>query len=275
MRNAIIRLERLITELQTFDPESIQKRFGPEVSALEKKIEAVLASVFGQGTAAYDRYADAVRLDQGPVQLVRSGQYPRDSRLEGIQFVREGIRAAIATLREGIQWLTDEIEFAGPGPAAPPGLAAAPAPSRKVFIVHGHDNAAIQEVARFVERVDLDPIILHEQASQGRTIIENIEAHGDVGFAVVLLTPDDFGGKDGTEARPRPRQNVVLELGYFYGRLGRARVCALTTSGDMELPSDFVGVVWSELDRGGGWKTALARELKAAGFDIDWNKVME
>lgn len=145
--------------------------------------------------------------------------------------------------------------------------------SRKVFIVHGHDEGARETVARFLERIGLEAVILHEQANQGRTVIEKIIAHGDVGFAVVLLTPDDEGCvKDGIP-EPRARQNVLLELGYFIGSLGRDKVCALKR-GTLEIPSDFAGVVWETMDSNGGWKTALARELEAAGHKIDWNKVM-
>lgn len=146
--------------------------------------------------------------------------------------------------------------------------------ARKVFIVHGHDEGARESVARFLEQLAFEAVILHEQANQGRTVIEKIEAHGDVGFAVVLLTPDDLGGVPAEPPRPRARQNVLLELGYFIGRLGRARVCALKR-GDVEVPSDFGGVVYEPFDNGGGWKQALGRELQAAGFDIDWNVVMK
>ncbi|WP_082702745.1 TIR domain-containing protein [Pseudacidovorax intermedius] len=145
--------------------------------------------------------------------------------------------------------------------------------SRKVFIVHGHDDGAREAVARFLERIGLEAIILHEQANQGRTIIEKVVAHSDVGFAVVLLTPDDEGCVKGGTPEPRARQNVLLELGYFIGRLGRDKVCALKR-GAVEIPSDFAGVVWETMDTGGGWKQALARELEAAGHSIDWNKVM-
>ncbi|EQB2597225.1 nucleotide-binding protein [Aeromonas salmonicida] len=148
-----------------------------------------------------------------------------------------------------------------------------PTLSRKVFIVHGHDDGARETVARFLERIGLEAIILHEQANQGRTVIEKVVAHGDVGFAVVLLTPDDEGCAKGGVQEPRARQNVLLELGYFIGRLGREKVCALKR-GILEIPSDFAGVVWEEMDSNGGWKTALARELAAAGHNIDWNKVM-
>jgi predicted nucleotide-binding protein len=145
--------------------------------------------------------------------------------------------------------------------------------ARKIFIVHGHDDGAREAVARYVEQLGFEPIILHEQASQGRTIIEKIEAHSDVGFAIVLLTPDDTGARKGDEPQYRARQNVLLELGYFVGRLGRSRVCALKR-GQLEVPSDFGGVVYEPYDETGGWKSALGRELEAAGFDIDWNLVM-
>lgn len=140
---------------------------------------------------------------------------------------------------------------------------------RKVFIVHGHDEGAREMVARFLEKIDFEVIILHEQANRGRTVIEKVEVHGDVSFAVVLLTPDDEGRKMGGNLQPRARQNVILELGYFIGRLGRSNVCALT-KGSVEIPSDFVGVVYEALE--GNWRNALARELEDAGFDIDWKK---
>jgi predicted nucleotide-binding protein len=145
--------------------------------------------------------------------------------------------------------------------------------SSKVFVVHGHDEGPREAVARFLERLGVQPIILHEQANQGRTVMEKIEAHGDVSFAVVLLTPDDEGCVKGGSPLPRARQNVVLELGYFIARLGRKHVCALKR-GDLELPSDFAGVVYEPFDAAGAWKAALGRELQEAGFVIDWNVVM-
>jgi len=147
------------------------------------------------------------------------------------------------------------------------------ASSRKVFIVHGHDEGAREKVARFLEKIDLQPIILHEQASSGKTILEKIEAHADVGFAVVLVTPDDHGAVKGDQTQPRARQNVVLELGYFSAKLGRESVCILR-KGNTEIPSDFAGVVWIDLDEAGHWQLALCRELKAAGFAIDMNQVI-
>jgi predicted nucleotide-binding protein len=143
----------------------------------------------------------------------------------------------------------------------------------KVFVVHGHDEGAREAIARFIQAIGFQPIILHERANEGRTVIEKVEAHGDVDFAVVLLTPDDEGCVKGGTPGPRARQNVVLELGYFVGRLGRSRVCALKR-GELEIPSDFGGVVYEPFDAAGGWKQKLGRELEAAGYEINWNAVM-
>lgn len=142
--------------------------------------------------------------------------------------------------------------------------------SRRVFVVHGRDEGKREAVARFLTQLNMEPIILHEQPSKGQTLIEKIEHNSDVGFAVVLLTADDLGCLKGNinDLKPRARQNVVFELGYFFGLLGRKRVCALYESG-VERPSDIEGVVYIPLDDHGGWKTTLAKELKAAGFEID------
>ncbi len=147
--------------------------------------------------------------------------------------------------------------------------------TKEVFVIHGRNNEAKETVARFLEKLGLTPVILHEQSNQGRTIIEKFERHApQVGFAVALLTPDDVGAlkSDEKNLKPRARQNVVFELGYFLGRLGRERVCALT-KGNVELPSDYDGVVYISLDDG-GWKMNLIRELKNADFNVDANKVL-
>ena len=144
---------------------------------------------------------------------------------------------------------------------------------KRVFIVHGRDEGAKHKVARFLGDLELEPVILDEQADRGRTIIAKFEQEAErVGFAVVLLTPDDEGRLKGEDSdlRPRARQNVIFELGYFAGSLGRNRVCALTKE-DVEIPSDYDGVVYIPLDDSEGWKIGLVRELKAAGFDVDAN----
>lgn len=147
--------------------------------------------------------------------------------------------------------------------------------SKEVFIVHGRDNEAKETVARFLEQLELTPVILHEQPNQGKTIIEKFEFHAQPSCAVVLLTPDDAGALQGDEnnLKPRARQNVIFELGFFIGSLGRERVCALT-KGDVELPSDYEGVVYIPLDETGGWKMSLVRELKSVGLDVDANRAL-
>jgi Predicted nucleotide-binding protein containing TIR-like domain len=147
----------------------------------------------------------------------------------------------------------------------------APATPR-VFVVHGHDHGARDAVARLLTSLKLDPVILAEQPNKGRTIIEKFEAYADVVFAVVVLSPDDVGGAVGGEQRPRARQNVVLELGFFIGKLGRARVAAVRI-GDIEEPADVNGVVYIAFDSGGAWKTKLARELQAAQIQVDLNNI--
>ena len=131
--------------------------------------------------------------------------------------------------------------------------------SKRVFVVHGHDNATKESVARFLTQLKLEPIILHEQASGGKTIIEKFETHANVSFAVVLLTPDDLGASATKPENklPRARQNVVFELGFFVGRLGRSNVCALH-KGNVEIPSDYQGVIYIPLDENGGWRLMLA-----------------
>ena len=145
----------------------------------------------------------------------------------------------------------------------------------KVFLVHGHDNEAKEKVARFLEKLNLNITILHEQPNLGRTIIEKFEDHSGVGYAVVLLTGDDVGNskEQKDNLKPRARQNVIYELGFFMGKLGRTHVCALKTDG-VEEPSDLSGVLYIPLDSGGAWKLRLAGEIKAAGIGIDLNLAM-
>ena len=144
--------------------------------------------------------------------------------------------------------------------------------TNEVFLVHGRDESAKQTVARFLEKLGLSPTILHEQPNLGRTLIEKFEQHSQAAFAVILLTPDDVGAMVGEEEmlEPRARQNVILELGYFLGLLGRDRVCPLIVEG-VEIPSDYDGVAYVRLDESEGWRLKLVGELKAAGIDVDAN----
>ncbi|MDZ4394295.1 TIR domain-containing protein [Cypionkella sp.] len=147
--------------------------------------------------------------------------------------------------------------------------------SNRVFVVHGHGEAELQSVARFLEKIGLQPIILKEQPDGGKTIIEKFEHHADnASYAVVILTADDLGRAVSEDTlTQRARQNVILELGYFIGALGRSRVCALK-KGQIELPSDILGVLWKEIDTNGGWQLSLAKELSQAGLPVDSAKLL-
>ena len=144
----------------------------------------------------------------------------------------------------------------------------------KVFIIHGHDDGAKNEVARFVEKLGLEAVILHEQVNSGDTIIEKLEKYTDVGFAIVLYTSCDIGGvkTETDKLKPRARQNVVFEHGLLIGKIGRANVIALLKE-EVEIPNDVSGVVYETMDSKGAWKFQLAREIKSSGYDIDMNKV--
>ena len=140
----------------------------------------------------------------------------------------------------------------------------------KIFIVHGHDNALKQEVARIIEKQGLEAIILSEQANRGKTIIEKFEEHSEVGAAICLFTGDDYGkAKDATSENLRARQNVVFEAGYFMGKLGRENVVLIADS-NIEVPSDLQGVVYTSKTM---WQTDVLRELKAIGYNVDFNKL--
>ncbi|HCG5914133.1 TPA: nucleotide-binding protein [Vibrio parahaemolyticus] len=145
----------------------------------------------------------------------------------------------------------------------------------KVFIVHGHDDAAQTKAARFVEKLGLEAIILHEKASSGRTIIEKIEHYSNVGFAIVLYTPDDIGNIKikADELNGRARQNVVFEHGYLIGKLGRENVAALVEQ-PIELPNDISGVVYINIDEAAAWQLQLAKEMKQSGYNIDMNDLI-
>jgi len=146
--------------------------------------------------------------------------------------------------------------------------------TKNIFIVHGQNDTVKVNVARTLEKIGLNPIILHEQPNSGKTIIEKFEKYSDVGFAVVLLTDDDEGkAKIEVELKKRARQNVILELGYFIGKLGRSRIVPLYSDG-VELPSDLYGLVYIPLDKAETWKFYLVKELKEAGYEVDANKLL-
>lgn len=151
-----------------------------------------------------------------------------------------------------------------------------PALSNKVFVVHGHDQGLKTDVEQFIHSIGLEPIVLHRQPDKGRTLIEKFEQHSDVGYAFILLTPDEIAYTIDQEESPdssrkkerRSRPNVIFEFGYFVGKLGRDRVCCLYKEG-VVLPSDLNGLVYKKID--GSVESqgiAIIKELKAVGYKI-------
>jgi predicted nucleotide-binding protein len=281
MRRGIGRLKLRITDLEAFDPQSVQQRWAPEVKALQTSIEQTLAAVFGHNTVDYNRYRAVARLDDGPIDATPDFLAVRNSGLgwgsENVDFRRylaEGKQQAILLLKEAARGLEEEIADRG-GSAEAPIIAAPALDLSKVFVVHGHDNEVKNDVARFLERIGLEAIILHERPNLGRHLLTKFQEEAEgVGFAVVLITPDDEGALAGEPLRKRARQNVVFELGFLIGKLGPAHVAALV-KGEIERPSDFDGVGYIELDPAGGWKGLLARELRGARLPFDPMKVLE
>ncbi len=154
-----------------------------------------------------------------------------------------------------------------------------PTLSNKVFVVHGHDQALKTDVERFLHEIGLEPIVLHRQPDQGRTIIEKFEAFSDVGYAFILLTPDDIAYTADQESKDDPdrkkekraRQNVIFEFGFFVGKLGREGVCCLHKKG-VVLPSDLDGLVYKAVsDSVDTQGLSIIRELRAAGYKVNFD----
>ncbi|WP_423708844.1 TIR domain-containing protein [Undibacterium sp. WLX3042] len=148
------------------------------------------------------------------------------------------------------------------------------AKTKKVFVVHGHDEIAKTNLEVFLHEIGLEPVVLHRQADEGLTIIEKFEKHSDVGYAFILLTPDEVSyvkadeqkGDDARQKEYRARPNVIFEFGYFVGKLGRSRVCCLYT-GDVSLPSDVSGMIYKEFKNSiEEVAYSIIKDLKASGY---------
>ena len=257
------RLQRLVDQI----PELQQlTRGAPEFLTWRRNSETALIYAFGEP----HRYvADFNRISYSPTSIITG------MRVDEQTPYLNGLTRAIALLKATI----DEIDEYWDDDDVPNIREAGTQPSdslpntREVFVIHGQDHGTKNTVARFLQLLGLKPVILHEQPDEGRTIIEKFEQYAN-GFAVALLTPDDVGGPDNENLQPRARQNVILELGYFVGKFGRGRVCALKGEG-VEVPSDYSGVLYIPLDESEGWKMALIREMRSAGFEIDANRAFQ
>jgi predicted nucleotide-binding protein len=268
---SIVKLERRLADILEVPAPADNDEVGLRAEAICTRSNELYREIFGpdslQAREAYT-HTTTFYLMYGPT--------PWGENLGAFEGARRRVAARIETT---IALLKEKLaEVGSAAPSAPPSAPADAGPANgPVFLVHGHDSPAKVEVARVLERAGLEVTILHEQPNRGATIIEKLERHGGAaGFAVVLLTPDDHGGPMpvlASRSRPRARQNVLLELGWFAGKLGRDRVCALK-KGDIEVPSDFSGVGYVDMDDRGAWKAELLKELDGAGYTVDWRKGM-
>lgn len=256
---AIERLQKALRGLPELDSESLDS---PAFEKWRRDTEIAITHTFGEKS----RHLVDFRNIRYGLQVAFSGT--PDSAFKRAYL--DGLRSAKAVLQSMVEEVQDywPEEILSTSPAAP----VVSAKTRKVFIIHGHDDGAKETVARFLMKLELNPIILHEQANEGRTIIKKFEDHAEVAaYAIALLTPDDIGAarSEPEKFRDRPRQNVLFEFGFFIGRLGRKHVWGLK-KGNVELPSDYSGVAYISLDNG-EWRSELIRELKAAGIEVDAN----
>ncbi len=259
-------LERLQKALDAIPELKNRQRRSPEFEKWRRNTRVAIANTFGNES---DHIRDFNNINFYPA--VVPGKTP-ESKFQA-SYVK-GLDSAASVLESMINEIEEYREEDEQSSKTSDSRVKMPKSTNKVFVIHGHDESARETVARFLERLELEPVILHEQPNKGRTIIEKFEEHAQVGFAVVLLTPDDVGAlaDDKNNQKPRARQNVIFEFGYFIGKLGRERVCALV-KGNVETPSDYDGVIYIPLDGSDGWKLRLIQELKSVGFKVDANQV--
>ena len=254
------RLQRLSNDI----PE-LRKEQGSQPPVLDNwrnNVQIVLAQFYGNASLQYQQF------DQIRFYPMFNFDTPHPS-----EYVRErliGLDHADGFLKSRIEELEEDARESRAQPFFP--KTTQPMNTHKVFIVHGHDHGIKETVARYLSKLDLEPIILHEQPNQGRTIIEKFEHYADVPCAIVILSPDDLVQSKNVPAveEHRSRQNVIFELGFFVGRLGRKHTFALVQKG-VTRPSDIDGVLYISLEDD-TWKLKLVAELKAAGMDVDANK---
>ena len=247
------RLKKIIDEIPEMISANIPS-WDPRFQAWKTKAERYLAYKYGKESIEYQRFI-GTRFTLGAY----SSRTPHSAFIEACQ---RGLKTCQVTFQAYLdEMLEDDLSEAP---------AKSPASFSKVFIVHGHDSALRESVARIIEKQDIEAIILSEQANKGRTIIEKFEDYGDVSGAICLFTADDVGKAKGkADEMPRARQNVVFETGYFMGKLGRDHIVLLADKG-VEMPSDLSGVVHTNTDK---WTVALLQELKAMGYAVDFNKL--
>lgn len=248
------KLKKIVDEISELIAANVTSS-DPEFRAWKTKTERFLNQKFGEQSIEYRNYMKTPFNFHTCIIGTPHSDY--------VAVCQKGLRECQATFQTYLdEMLEDDIPEEAP--------VKSPTSFSKVFIVHGHDSALKESVARIIEKQGIEAIILTEQANKGRTIIEKFEGYSDVGGAICLFTADDIGKAKGrADEMPRARQNVVFEAGYFMGKLGRDHMVLLADKG-VEMPSDLSGVVHTDTAE---WKTDLLRELKAMGYAVDFNKL--
>lgn len=266
-------LSKLLRRIEDINGLDAEVSFDdPKIAVLLSSIKSTIRDVFGAESSEF-RENQYHQISRGRMHVGMSRQQLQRNFQNGIPHTIAMLNGLMERLREKASELPDAPN--GPAVSLEDTEELRSPANRDVFLVHGHNNEAKEKVARFLERLALNVVILHEQPNDGRTIIEKFSDFSDVDFAIILLTADDFGGPKA--AKPgqqnlRARQNVVFEFGFFIGKLGRNKVCALREEG-VEIPSDISGIIYLDLDRADAWRLQLARELRSAGIGIDLNRI--
>lgn len=252
-------ISRLITKLQDSEySKEIQRELTEELRATLKFLSSDASSIF-------------TRIQNSGKLVVFSDEATNQrNRLRNFESFK---KTAISSLKGILHEIELSEEFSGPELNEKEKFKSIS--KTKIFIVHGHDDALKNEVQLLLTRLDLEPIVLHEQINRGQNIIDKFEKNADVGFAIVLYTPCDIGRsntKTEQENQPRARQNVIFEHGYFVAKLGKENVFTLRKD-NVEIPSDLNGILYETYDIPGAWKHRIARELQSSGYEIDFSKI--
>lgn len=259
------KLEKLVKEGETFNWDNFSRKgsygypesYTSEYISWKTRVETLLESRFGKSSPVFQNFINGANirvLGNGTDQFNRAHSYFMGALKSAIDLI--DFDASVTREKE----IEKSIKK-----------------TNKIFVVHGHDEKLKHEVEIFLQEIGLEPIILHRQPDKGQTIIEKIESNSDVGYAIILLTPDDIGYSSIEESKEesereknfRARQNVIFEFGYFIGKLGRSRVCCLYKE-NVELPTDVSGIIYKEV------KTtvdeiafSIIKDLKAIGYSVN------
>lgn len=231
-----------------------------DLDAWSVRTESVLRRAIGPDNPLYERF-EGVSYSPSVVIAGMPGSVWKNAERSGLKEAVGILEAAVLELEESVPAQTMPAPTAADGP-------------REIFLVHGHDGRRSEVADTIRQLTNTDPVVLHEKPDRGQTIIEKFERHaGGSAFAVILATGDDVGRATGeADLKPRARQNVIFEMGFFIGALGRSSVAVLYEE-QVEVPSDYDGVLYIPLDGGGGWRLRLAKELRAAGLEVDANQL--